>query len=71
VPVDYLRDVLAWISALPLAERKRISGLPSARADVFPAALATLATIAEIGGLPAYHNSVYNLRYGLADEALS
>jgi exopolyphosphatase/guanosine-5'-triphosphate,3'-diphosphate pyrophosphatase len=70
VPIAYLRDVLDWIAALPLAQRKQISGLPAARADVFPAALVTLLAVAESGGFSAYHNSVYNLRYGLADEAL-
>lgn len=70
VPVRYLRDVLAWIAPLPLTQRKQISGLPSARADVFPAALATLLTVAEAGRFSSYHNSVYNLRYGLAAELL-
>ena len=27
--------------------------------------------VAELGGFAAYHNSVYNLRYGLAAEALN
>lgn len=71
VPVPHLRDVLAAIAPLPLAQRKRIAGLPAARADVFPAALTTLLAVAEAGGFSAYHSSIYNLRYGLADEALS
>lgn len=71
VPVSCLRDVLTWIASLPLERRKQISGLPPARADVFPVALATLLAVAELGGFSAYHNSVYNLRYGLADEALA
>jgi exopolyphosphatase/guanosine-5'-triphosphate,3'-diphosphate pyrophosphatase len=71
VPIGDLRDALTWIASLPLAQRKEISGLPAARADVFPVALATLLAVAELGGFAAYHNSVYNLRYGLADEALN
>jgi exopolyphosphatase / guanosine-5'-triphosphate,3'-diphosphate pyrophosphatase len=70
VPVAYLRDVLGWIAALPLEQRRQVSGLPAARADVFPVALATLLAVAECGRFQAYHNSVYNLRYGVADEAL-
>jgi exopolyphosphatase / guanosine-5'-triphosphate,3'-diphosphate pyrophosphatase len=66
-----LQQLLTWIAALPLPGRRQISGLPAARADIFPVALATLVTVAEIGRFPAYHNSVYNLRYGLADEVLS
>jgi exopolyphosphatase/guanosine-5'-triphosphate,3'-diphosphate pyrophosphatase len=71
VPIVDLRDALTWIASLSLAQRKEISGLPAARADVFPVALATLLAVAELGGFAAYHNSVYNLRYGLADEALT
>jgi exopolyphosphatase/guanosine-5'-triphosphate,3'-diphosphate pyrophosphatase len=37
---------------------------------VFPSALATLIAVAELGGFDAYRNSLFNLRYGLAAEAL-
>lgn len=70
VSVEQLRELLQWVGSLPLAERKRVPGLPAPRADVFPTALATLIAVAETGGFRAYHNSVYNLRYGVADEAL-
>ena len=70
VPIAELRQLLDWIAALPLSGRRQISGLPAARADIFPVALATLLAVAELGRFEAYHNSVYNLRYGLADEAL-
>ena len=66
-----LRELLTWLGALPLAERKTVSSLPPARADVFPTALATLIAVAEIGGFQSYQNSLYNLRYGLADELLA
>ncbi len=70
VPVASLRVLLAELGRLPLAARKQIPGLPPPRADVFPTALATLITLAEIGGFEAYRNSVFNLRYGLGAEAL-
>jgi exopolyphosphatase / guanosine-5'-triphosphate,3'-diphosphate pyrophosphatase len=70
IPIAQLREQLAWLGALPLAERKHIPGLPPPRADVFPAALATLVTVAEIGRFDTYRNSLFNLRYGLAAEAL-
>lgn len=70
ITVTQLREMLAWLGALPLAERQKIAGLPPARADVFPTALATVIAIAEIGGLNAFQNSLYNLRWGLAAEAL-
>ena len=65
-----VHELYAWISALPLSERRGIAGLPAARADVFPVALATLLAVAELGGFAALRNSGYNLRYGLADALL-
>ena len=71
VTVAELRELLASLSGLTLSERKTIVGLPPARADVMPAALATLVAVAETGGIESYRHSLFNLRYGLADEALS
>lgn len=70
VSIDQLRELLASLSALPLAARKQVPGLPPGRADVMPTALATLVALAEAGGFSAFRHSFYNLRYGLADEAL-
>ena len=70
VTVASLRELLADVGCLSLTERKKIPGLPPPRADVFPTALATLIAVAEIGRLAAFRNSLYNLRYGLAAEAL-
>ncbi len=71
VGLDAVRGLLAELGALPLAERRHVAGLPAGRADVFPAALATLQRLADAGGFTEFINSVYNLRYGLADEALA
>jgi exopolyphosphatase/guanosine-5'-triphosphate,3'-diphosphate pyrophosphatase len=65
-----LRALLLELGALTLNARKGIPGLPPARADVFPTALVTLIALAELGGFDAYRNSLFNLRYGLAAEAL-
>lgn len=70
IAVSDLRGLLDELGAMPLPERKQVPGLPPPRADVYPVALITLITIAELGGFSAFHNSVYNLRYGLADQAL-
>jgi exopolyphosphatase/guanosine-5'-triphosphate,3'-diphosphate pyrophosphatase len=70
VTVQELRQLLGVLGEMPLARRKQISGLPRARADVFPVALATLVALADTGGFASYHHSVYNLRYGVAAEAL-
>lgn len=68
---EQVRTLLDRLGALTLAERKKIPGLPPARADVFPVALATLLAVAELGGFDRYENSLFNLRYGLAAELLS
>lgn len=65
-----LRELLSYVGRCDLDDRRRLPAMPEARADVLPAALATLITVAESGGLEAYRHSLYNLRWGLADEAL-
>lgn len=70
VATDQLRELLTTLAALPLDQRKRVPGMPSARADVFPAALATIIAAAELGGFAGFIHSFYNLRWGLAAEML-
>lgn len=65
-----LVTLLDFLAPMPLEERKRVEGLPPARADVFPTALATIIALADVGGLTEFHHSFYNLRYGLAAELL-
>lgn len=71
VTVAALRELSDQIGGLALPERKQVPGLPPARADVFPTALATLIAVADAGGFGGLRNSLYNLRYGLAAEALA
>ena len=71
ITVAELRSLLSESGARPLFERKKIPGLPPARADVFPTALATLIALAEFGGVTAFQNSLYNLRWGIVAEALA
>ena len=70
VATDQLRELLATLAPLTLDQRKRVPGLPSARADVFPAALATIIAAADLGGFAGFIHSFYNLRWGLAAEML-
>ncbi|MFM7751602.1 MAG: Ppx/GppA phosphatase family protein [Opitutaceae bacterium] len=65
-----LRALLAEVAALPLAARREIPGLAAARADVFPAALATVVALLEHAGSETVRHSLCNLRYGIAAEAL-
>lgn len=69
ISLSELRTMLHWLGALPLEERKKISGLPPARADIFPTALATVIALAKSGNLSGFENSLYNLRWGLVAEA--
>lgn len=71
IPVERLRELLHELASKTLAERRRIPAMPPGRADVFPTALTTLVTIAELGGFAAYHHSLRNLRWGLAAEVLA
>ena len=70
VSVAELTQLFVDLGSLPLAERRRVPGLPPARADVFPAALATILAVASAGGFTTFRHSVYNLRFGLAAELL-
>lgn len=71
VVASALRTQLREIGALPLAARQLVPGLPPARADVFPTALATLIAVADRGRFTSFRHSLFNLRYGLAAEALA
>lgn len=70
VSLETLHDLLDEIGPLNLDARKQIPGMPASRADVFPAALATVVALAEFGMFKRFHHSLYNLRWGLAAKAL-
>ncbi|MFT3780633.1 MAG: phosphatase [Nibricoccus sp.] len=65
-----LRELLALIGSVDLDTRRKIPGVPFGRADVMPAALATFIALSDFGGVKAFTNSLYNLRWGIADEAI-
>jgi exopolyphosphatase/guanosine-5'-triphosphate,3'-diphosphate pyrophosphatase len=65
-----LEQLFARTAALPLAARRELPGLPAARADVFPTALATILEVAKLAHVERFAHSFYNLRYGIADELL-
>ncbi|WP_221028954.1 Ppx/GppA phosphatase family protein [Actomonas aquatica] len=71
VTAELLAALLKKLGRLPLAERQQIPGLPARRADVMPTALATVLALAEFGGFEAFQHSFYNLRWGIASEALT
>lgn len=70
IPVAFLRELLDRVAPLSLAGRQALPGLSAARADVFPAALATLVAMAELTGCTEFRHSWYSLRHGVAAELL-
>jgi exopolyphosphatase/guanosine-5'-triphosphate,3'-diphosphate pyrophosphatase len=70
LPLTQLRLLLTRVSRMTLDERKELPGLPAARADVFPTALATLIVIADVAAVTGFRHSLYNLRFGVAAEML-
>jgi len=66
-----LRELFDRVAALSLDQRRELPAMPYGRADVFPTALATIIALAEVGNFSAYRNSIYNLRWGMAAEALA
>jgi exopolyphosphatase/guanosine-5'-triphosphate,3'-diphosphate pyrophosphatase len=70
VDVQELEGLLTRIGPMTLAERRSVHGLPAARADVFPTALATIIEVSRLAGLSHFAHSFYNLRYGIAAEVL-
>ncbi len=69
IGLDTLSDLLDEIAPLDLVQRKALPGLPAARADVFPAAVVTMLTVADYAHIDRFHHSLHNLRWGIADEA--
>ena len=65
-----LEDCARTFSNMTMDERRNTPGLSKQRADVFPAALWTLATLATVAGSPRFVHSLYNLRFGAAAELL-
>lgn len=70
VLVATLQALLDEVGPKTLVQRLEIPGMPASRADVFPAALVTAVTLAEFGLFERFHHSLYNLRWGLAAQAL-
>jgi len=71
VATDTLAHLLDELAPMTLTERKAVPGMPAARADVFPAALVTILTLADYAHVDHFRHSLYNLRWGLAAEALA
>lgn len=71
ITTDTLASLIDELAPLTLDQRKAIPGMPAARADVFPAALITMLTLADFAHLDLFHHSLYNLRWGMAASVLA
>jgi exopolyphosphatase / guanosine-5'-triphosphate,3'-diphosphate pyrophosphatase len=71
IGIDTMAHLLDELAPLSLEQRKAVPGMPSARADVLPAALITMLTLADYAHVDRFHHSLYNLRWGIAAEALA
>ncbi|WP_309400897.1 hypothetical protein [Cerasicoccus maritimus] len=67
----YLRFLYVELAAMTMDERTKIPALPEERADIMPAALLILLTIAEMAGASSFIYSSHNLRYGIAAKYLA
>jgi exopolyphosphatase/guanosine-5'-triphosphate,3'-diphosphate pyrophosphatase len=70
IAIAELAALLDEAAGLPIAQRRKIPGLPAARADVLPAALTTLIEIARLAGVDELLHSGSNLRFGVAARML-
>lgn len=68
--IRHIGELLAEIAGMTYTERLHIPGLPERRADIFPAALATLLAIADSADTPTVIHSFHSLSYGAALEML-
>lgn len=66
-----VRNWLARLSELDLEGRRAIPGVPAARADIMPAALAVVCALADHSGADLLQVSHYGLRQGLAAVLMS
>lgn len=71
IGIETIAALLDEISQLNLVARQALPGMSKARADVFPAALITMLTVADYAHIDRFHHSLHNLRWGLAAEALA
>lgn len=66
ITVSELESLLRETASKPLADRLALPGIPAARADILPAAFATLLEVAALAKADAFTHSWRNLRYGVA-----
>ena len=71
IPVLRIRGLLDRLCKLDVEERRKVPGIPADRADIMPAALVTLCTVAELCGAEAFHLTHHGVRHGILDVMLT
>lgn len=66
--LPFLQSLFREMSQMSLVERQQIPKLPPSRADIFPVALLTVITVAELLQANEIYHSSRNLRFGLAAQ---
>ncbi len=67
LPALRIRALKDKLSALPLAERRAVPGIPAERADIMPAALLTVCVLADLTGAESFHLTHRGLRHGMVE----
>ncbi len=70
LPLKAIKDLYWELANMSLEQRSYVPGLPAARADIFPAALAVIINLAQFTQSDAITHSTRNLRYGIAKKLL-
>ena len=70
LPVLRIRELRDQLCALDIEGRRKVPGIPAARADIMPAALITLCVLADLTGAEAFHLSHRGVRHGMVELML-
>lgn len=71
MPALRIRGLRDRLSKLGVEERSEVPGVPADRADIMPAALITICTLAELCGADAFHLTHHGVRHGILDVMLT
>ncbi len=70
IPVLRIRALRDRLCKLGLEDRRLVPGIPPDRADIMPAALITVCTLADLAGADAFHLTHHGVRHGILDVML-
>ena len=71
IPIEFIDALYEELSLQTIDERCKMQALPRSRADIIPAGLLTLSTIAHSIGAKGFIHSMRNLRFGIATKFIT